>query len=110
MTQVLLVLLYFQAIITGICIGYFLCGYRSKKTDPVAANFDPKQNVDNLGKVTAPKLQGLSPLPQPTTTPKSVISKFPDPEKVRQQKDQDQVAAYLDDMQKNKRPAGAFVI
>lgn len=110
MTQILitvLVLLYIQALATGFCVGLWIASRNKKESRSVADFFPPTKNVDILGKTTAPILKDVI---APKATPRSAVMKFPDPEKVRKQKDQDQVNAYMEDMQKNERPSGPFVL
>ncbi len=109
MTQLLLGLLYVQSLLIAFFLGYWISSRRQKKSESVASFSPMQKDVDNFGKTPPPKLQDVKPLPD-KHTPKSTISKFPSPELVRKQKDQDQVTAYLEDMKKNKRPGGAFVL
>lgn len=61
---------------------------------------------------------GITPTATPQATPQpivekkipqSIVSKFPDPTFVRQQKDKEQVEAYFKDAKENKRLSGSFV-
>lgn len=95
-----LVLLYIQALLTGIAIGVWLT---SRKTKNVQTDINHIQTI-------SPAIPNKE-KPQPEKhIPTSTVSKFPNPELMRKKKDQDQLKDYLDDMRTNERPKGSFVL
>ena len=68
-----------------------------------------EKNVDNPGKTQSTIIQDPR-IPIRSHPPRSTVTKYPNPDTVRKKKEQDQVAAYLADMQKNKRPGGSFAL
>lgn len=99
---IIVIALIVQAFFMGLVIGLWI-NRKNEKTQPVAPFHYPPANVDNLGKTVSQTLPATPNDPPAKRTPRSVISKFPDPEKMRKQKDADEVTKYMDDMTKNQR-------
>lgn len=101
--HILLLMFFVQTFAVAFLLGILFTRSQNNKT----------QNVSNFSKHVDNPVDNLTPILQESIekpAPKSVISKFPDPEKLRQQKDQQQVASYFKDLKSNPRESGTFVL
>lgn len=112
MTQYLLILTIIESIVIAFMVGMWTGRRLERKSKSVAPTIQPTQNVDNM-LTTPPQILKDTPLDNieiPKEAPRSVVSKFPNPQDVKKRKDMEQTQAYLDDMRQEARPAGSFVV